>query len=232
METVSEQKHSLGVITLVCNPEGPQIDSHEEPVTFCHVHISKFIFFGVMQILCSEQKIKNNLKHFCDCKMTLQSIESTTFVSPNGWEYHCATGVLSVWRFLRNFVIYRGDWLSIKFCENDSFRKLFMFFENTFQYLGGISQDISVSHFDSHRSLNSANRRRSTSPILFISFTQPCDQHDRKIRMISKSAARWHGRRARGYWKLILRANLLYVSHFKMKRRLRSRSAHNFFTCA
>jgi hypothetical protein len=60
----------------------------------------------------------------------------------------------------RNFVIYRGDWLSIKFGENDSFRKLFLFFENTFQYLGGISQDISGSHFDSRRSLSSANRRQ------------------------------------------------------------------------
>ena len=53
-----------------------------------------------------------------------------------------------------------------KFCKNDSFRKLFLFFENTFQFLGGISQDISVSHFDSRRSLSSANRRRCTSLIV------------------------------------------------------------------
>ena len=59
-----------------------------------------------------------------------------------------------------NFAIYREDCFSIKFGENDSFRKLFLFFENTFQYLGGISQDISVSHFDSRRSLSSANRRQ------------------------------------------------------------------------
>ena len=44
--------------------------------------------------------------------------------------------------------------------QNNSFRKLFLFFENTFQYLGGMSQDISVSHFDSRRSLSSANRRQ------------------------------------------------------------------------
>ena len=118
----------------------------------------------------------------------------------------------------RNFVSYRGDWLSTKFCENDSFRKLFLFFENTFQYLGGTSQDISVSHFDSRRSLSSANPLRSTLPILFVSFTQPCDQHDRKIRTIRKSrgAARWRGRRARAYRKWILRANLLYVPNIKM----------------
>jgi len=67
---------------------------------------------------------------------------------------HYGTSVL--W----DFVIYREDWLSIKFGENDSFRKLFLFFENTFQYLGGSSQDISVSHFDSRRSLSSANRRQ------------------------------------------------------------------------
>ena len=52
--------------------------------------------------------------------------------------------------------------------------------------------------------------------LLFVSFTQPCDQHDRKIRTIRKSAARWRGRRAQGYRKLILRANLLYIPTIKM----------------
>ena len=61
-----------------------------------------------------------------------------------------------------------------------------------------------------------ANRRRSTPPILFVSFTQPCDQHDRMIRTIRKSASRWRGRRAQGYRKLILRANLLHVPNIKM----------------
>jgi len=94
------------------------------------------------------------------------------------------------WQQWRICLIYRGDWLSIKFCEKDSFRKLFLFIENTFQYLREISQDISVSHFNSRRSLTSANRRRSsTLPILFVSFTQPCDQHDRKIRTMQKRCA-------------------------------------------
>jgi len=69
-----------------------------------------------------------------------------------------------------------------------------------------------VTEFD--KSL--VNRRRSTWPILFVRFTQDCDQHDRKIRTIRKSAARWRGRRARGYRKLILRVNLLYVPNIKM----------------
>jgi len=146
----------------------------------------------------------------------LGRIEPTTFVSSSGVDHHWAAGVLHISLWYRNLDIYRYDWLSIKFCENDSFRKLFLFLKKTFQYLGGISQDISVSRFDSRRSLSSANRRRSTSPILFVSFTQPCDQHDRKIRTIRKSAARWRGRRARGYRKLILRANLLYVPNIKM----------------
>ena len=146
------------------------------------------------------------------CNPTSWRIKSTTFVPSNGRWHHCGTRVLYAWHFGK----YWGDWLSIKFCENDSFRKLFLFFENTFQYLGEISQDIAVSHFDSHRSLSSANRRRSTSPILFVSFTQPCDQHDKKIRTIRKSAARWRGRRAQGYRKLILRAILLYVPNIKM----------------
>ena len=63
---------------------------------------------------------------------------------------------------------------------------------------------------------SSANRRQSTWPILFVSFTQPCDQHDRKIWTIRKSAVRWRGRRARGYRKLVLRENLLYVPNIKM----------------
>jgi len=64
--------------------------------------------------------------------------------------------------------------------------------------------------------LSSANWRRSTSPILFVRFTQPGDQHDRNIRTIRKSAAQWRGRRARGCRKLILRSNLLYVPSITM----------------
>ena len=154
-----------------------------------------------MQISCFDQKIKNNLKNSHNHNTTRLSSKSTTFVSLKDQWHHCATSVLFSWLLYRNFVIHRGDWLSIKFCEKNSFRKLFLFFENTFQYLSGISQDISVSHFDSRRSLSLANRRRSTSLILFVSFTQPCDQHDRKIRMICKSAAQWRGRRARSYRK-------------------------------
>ena len=164
---------------------------------------------------------KNTTMHasVSDCTMTLQVVEPTTFVLHCRRWYHSPTNIFRFGSFRemwRTCVIYRDDWLSIKFCENDSFRKLFLFFENTFQYLHGISQDISVSHFDSRRSLTSANRRRSTSPIFFVSFTQPCDQQDRKIPTICKSAAWWRGRRARGYRKLILRANMLYVPHIKM----------------
>jgi len=113
-----------------------------------------------MQILCFDQKIKKTLKQFRQCNTTSQSVESKAFVSPTVRWYHCATYVLSACMCVLNFVIYRGDCLSIKFCENGSFRKLFLFFENTFQYFGEISQDISVSHFDSRRSLSSANRRQ------------------------------------------------------------------------
>ena len=180
----------------ISDPEGPQTDHH-------HV---------------LTEKSRNILNGLYMCNPTSWRIESTTFVSSNGRWHHCDTGVLNAWQYIWNLGKYWGDWLSIKFCENDSFRKLFLFFEYTFQYLGAISQDISVSHFDSRRSLSSANRRRSsTSPILFVSFAQPCDQHDRNIRTIRKSAARWRGRRARGYRKLIaVRANLLYVPNIKM----------------
>jgi len=124
-----------------------------------------------MQTSCFDQKIKYNLETFCVGNTTSLNIESTTFVSPNGRWHHCATSVLSAWLWFRNFLIYRSDWFSIKFCENDSFRKLFLFFENTFQYLGGISQDISVSHFDSRRSLIS-EFGKSTAIYLADSFCQ------------------------------------------------------------
>jgi len=170
-----------------------------------------------MQISCFDQKMWHNLTNFHGRHTTSLNIESTTFVSHMCQWYHSAvcqwyrSGVLSGWRMFRNYVIYRSDWLWIKFCENDSFRNLFLFFENTFQYLVGITQNISVSRFDSRRSPSSANWRRSTSLILFVSFTQPCDQHGRKIRTIRRSTARWRGRHAKGYRKWILRANLLYV---------------------
>ena len=189
----------------------------ETYVTSPHICHKPHMFLGDANVMFCPKN------HDCACK----------FLSP----YHRITGsrtrnlcitlqvlvplsyqCIWIWELYRICVIYRGNWLSIKFCENDSFRNLFLFFENTFQYVRGISQDISVSHFDSRRSLSheSANRRRSTSSILFVSFTQPCDQHDRKIRTIRKSAARWRGRRARGYKKLILRANLLYCANIKM----------------
>jgi len=177
---------------------------------------STYTFFWVMQILCIDQKIKKTLKTFCNRNTTSPKIESTTFVSPNCRWHHCATGVLSTWQFCEILLYIEATDYRSNFCKNDSVRKLILFFENTFQFLGGISQDVSVSHFDSRRSLSSANWRRSTSTILFVSFTHSCDQHDRKIRMIRKSAAWWRGRRARDYRKLILRANLLYALYIKM----------------
>ena len=167
-----------------------------------------------MQISCFDQQIKNYLKIIH--RTAWARLESTTFVSFSGQVHHRATGMLCGSPWFRNFVIYRNDWLLIKFCENDSFRKLFLFSKKTFQYLGGISQDISVSHFDSRRSLSSANRRWFTLLILFVSPTQPCNQHDWKIRTICKSTARWRRRRARGYRKLILRANLLCVPNIEI----------------
>jgi len=177
--------------------------------TSLYVYYAPHTYFRVMQMSSFVQQINHLCTSFFHCIIISLVNESTTFVSPDRWWYYPTTSVLAAWQLSRIFVIFRGDWLSIKCCENDSFRKLFLFFENTFQYLGGKSHDISVSHFDSRRSLSSANRRWFTLLILFVSPTQPCDQHDWKIRTICKSTARWRRRRARGYRKLILRANLL-----------------------
>ena len=59
-----------------------------------------------------------------------------------------------------NFVIYRETDYRSNLAKTILFENCSLFFENTFQYLGGISQDISGSHFDSRRSLSSANRRQ------------------------------------------------------------------------
>ena len=166
-------------------------------------------FWRVIPISCFDQKNKKSLHNMQEARHIIRKNRTHNLYIVEGLGYHWTDGVLRICIDYRNLEIYRYDWLSIKFCENDSFRKLFLFLKKTFQYLGGISQDISVSRFDSRRSLSSANRRQSTSPILFVSFTQPCDQHDRKIRTIRKSAARWRGRRAQGCRKLILRSNLL-----------------------
>jgi len=169
---------------------------------------------------CFDQKIKNNLKNFYDRNTTILSIETTTFVSLKDQWYHCATGVLSAWLLYRNFVIYSGDWLSIKFLRKRFISKIVPVFRkylsvsrwNLPGYFSISFRFPQVTEFGK----STANRRRSISQILFVSFTQPCDQRDRKIRMIRKSAARWRGRRARGYRKLIFRANLLYVPNIKM----------------
>ena len=136
--------------------------------------------------------------------------------------YHPAAWIIAELPVCCVFLCNTEIWLYIEMTDyRSNFAKTILFencscLKKTFQYLGGISQDISVCRFDSRRSLSSANRRRSTSPILFVSFTEPCDQHDRKIPTIRKSAARWRGRRARGYRKFILRVNLLYVPNIKM----------------
>ena len=197
----------------VCDHEDAQIDSRREPVR-SYMRLQFDVFLNNANFMLWP-KINNKLINFY-IRISSLRVESTTFIPPFDCLHHYATSVFSVWQTCENFVIYKGDWLSIKYCETDSVQKLFLFFENTFQYLGGIAQDISVSHFDSCRSLSSANRRRSTSLILFVTFTHPCDQHDRKIRTIRKSAVRWHGRRALGCRKSIFRANSLYVPNIKM----------------
>ena len=149
-------------------------------------------FFSKKIILCKKIRLIFN-------------IDSTTSGLHWRYCYHSALGVFQCESNLLKLVN-----LSI-FIETTDYRSNFantILFENNFQYLHRIFQDMSVSNFDSRRSLSSANRRWSTSPIVFVSFTQPCNQQDMKIRTIRKSAARWHGRRAWGYRKSILRANL------------------------
>jgi len=78
-----------------------------------------------MQILFFDQNVKSNLIKIYHCMLS-PGIESTTqitvrSVTPLRYQF-----VVWLTNF-RNFVIYRGDWLSIKFCENDSSRKFSCF---------------------------------------------------------------------------------------------------------
>jgi len=163
--------------------------------------------------------------HSTFCKVKKEStaslrFEPTTFVSLGNSCYHYNTSVLYCctaqvkFRYLSRRLIIDQIWRKRFFSKIvPVFRKYLSvsrwnlpgYFRVSFRFP-------QVTEFGK----STANRRRSTWPILFVSITQPCDQHDRKIRTIRKSAARWRGRRARGYRKLILRVNLLYVPNIKM----------------
>ena len=67
---------------------------------FDHVYDFTLTIFWIMQILCFDQKIKNNLKNFYNRNTSSSRIESTAFILPNGWWHRCATGVLSDWQIL------------------------------------------------------------------------------------------------------------------------------------
>jgi len=108
----------------------------------------------------------DNTKYYVLTKKSRIILKLSIIVRHRHWEsnsrpsYHSAAGnttalpvcylVDTVSKF---FLFIEATKYRSNFCKNDSFRKLFLFFEITFQYVGGISQDISVSHFDSRRSL-------------------------------------------------------------------------------
>jgi len=202
------QQYFTVVFTLDSDPVHPQIDSREDLTAFCPKHISVYSFFWVMQISCFDQKIKNYLKSTRDRTRTLVRVESTTFVSSAAGDTTALTvcGVFlccsEIWLFIET-TDYRSNFAKTILSENCS-----CFWKNLSVSRWNLPGYFSVSF--------RFNRRRCTSPILFVSFTLPCDQYDRKIQTICKSAARWRGRRARGYRKLILRVNLLYVPNIKM----------------
>jgi len=177
-----------------------------------------------------DQKIKNNLKNFCDRK-------KHHWASNLHHLYHRTAGdniVLPVCCLLDYF---SEILLYIKATDYRSNFAKTILFENC-SCFSKIPFSISVEspkHFSvSFRFPQVTEFGKSTVIYLANSFCQLYSAlwSAWPIRTIRKSAARWRGRRARGYRKLILRANLLYVPNIKMQRRLRSRSVHNFCTCA
>ena len=237
MDSMIVQIYQISYILWIAWQDPLPVETCSNVLTFYMNHI----FFWVMQMSCFVQK-----KHDRACKNV------STYYSVPGIRsqnlcittqalvpllYQCSP----LWFFLT--IIANLCYLQWRLIIDRILRKRFfsIFFPIFRKYLSVSPWNLpgyfsvsfrfpQVTEFGKSSAL--ANRRRSTWPILFVSFTQPCDQHDRKIRTIRKSAARWCGRRARGCRKLILRVNLLYVPNIKMYRRLRSGSVHNFGTCA
>ena len=141
--------------------------------------------------------------HSTFCKVKKEStaslrLEPTTSVSKGSSCYHCSTSVLYCcttqvkFRYLWRRLIIDQIWRKRFFSKIvPVFRKYLSvsrwnlpgYFRVSFRFP-------QVTEFGK----STANRRRSSWPILFVSITQPCDLHDRKIRPIRKSAARWRGR--------------------------------------
>ena len=155
-----------------------------------------------------------------DYSTSSRRLESTIFPWLVNWWYHYGISVLCCWNAWLKFCYLQRGLINNQILRKRFFSKIVPVF---WKYLSVSRWNLPGYFSVSFRfpqvtefGKSTANRRRSISQILFVSFTQPCDQRDRKIRMIRKSAARWRGRRARGYRKLIFRANLLYVPNIKM----------------
>jgi len=61
METTSEHSLRLVVVMLIYDPEDVEIDSRRELVILGHMCVYTLTPFSITQILCFDQKIKNNL---------------------------------------------------------------------------------------------------------------------------------------------------------------------------
>ena len=172
-----------------------------------------------MQLSCFAQKITNIRINFCCRNTILPVIESTTFVSPDSRWHHSATGVLAGWHVFRIFVIYRGDWLTM-IIDQDLRKRFFSKIVPVFRkYLSVSRWNLPGLFSVSFRFPQVTEFGKSTAIYLADSFCQLYSalwSAWQEFQTIRKSAARWRGRRARGYRKLILRANLLYVPNIKM----------------
>jgi len=146
--------------------------------------------------ICLDQKIQNNLLNF-DSRILSPGVESTTFISLCGWVHHYTPSVLSGWHTFKILLFIEATDHRSKFAKT-------IFFENC-SCFSKIPFSISVESpriFQCLISIPAGHWVKQIDgdlPRWFVSFTHPCDQHDRKIRTIHKS----RGRRARGYRKLI-----------------------------
>ena len=149
---------------------------------------------------CLDQKIKNNLFNF-DSRTLSPGVESTTFISPCGWVHHYTPSVLSGWHTFKILLFIEATDYRSKFAKTILFENCSCFSKIPFSisvesaWIFQCLISIPAGHW--------VQQIDGDLPRWFVSFTHPCDQHDRKIRTIRKSAAWWRGRRARGYRKLM-----------------------------
>ena len=124
MGTASEHNLRLVVVTSVWRCSDQFLEMFRSiPVANVHVFVP-LTFFWIMQILCFNQKIKNNLINLYN-RTSSPGVKSTTFISPCVCVHHYATSVSSCWHpveilLFKKATDYRSNFANTILFENCS----------------------------------------------------------------------------------------------------------------